>query len=201
MLPAIAVFAKAPVPGNVKTRLANALGAAAAAEEYERMVDTLLSRLTEATGSLGTEIELHTDIETDAWQTHTVTRRLQAPGDLGARMLASLRRGLEAGRPRMMILGGDVPTVPIRHLRALLEADADVAIGPAEDGGYYAIACRAVHPEMFQGVAWSTAEACRQTVEACRRAGLRVFLGPMWFDVDEPSDLERIGNDNPWHCK
>ncbi|MBI2687814.1 MAG: TIGR04282 family arsenosugar biosynthesis glycosyltransferase [Acidobacteria bacterium] len=192
MLPAIAVFAKAPLPGRVKTRLAAAVGETEAARLYEQMVSTLLQRLTAAAGALGCDIALHTDISTDAWSAFPVSRAVQCEGDLGARMWRALSRGLEEGRPRMMIVGGDVPTVPVSFLQLILNAEEDVVLGPSEDGGYYAISCRRVHAEMFTGVDWSTARACRQTEEACRRAGLSVARGPMWFDIDEASDLARI---------
>jgi uncharacterized protein len=192
MRPAIAVFAKAPVAGRVKTRLAAAVGPEEAARLQEQMVSTLLQRLTADREGLGADIELHTDTPTDAWISHSVTRQLQVHGDLGARMLHTLSSGLAAGKPVVLILGGDVPTVPMAHLRTLLAAREDVALGPAEDGGYYAIACRRTHPGMFAGVAWSTPDACEHTAAACRSAGLSVFLGPAWFDIDEPSDLDRI---------
>lgn len=194
MLSAIAVFAKAPIPGRVKTRLAVTLGVEEAARLHEKMVSTLVLRLIEAANRLGCDVELHTDTLTDAWAGLAVSRALQVDGDLGARMLHALREGLDAGRTRMLILGGDVPTVPISHLEALLGADSDVALGPAEDGGYYAICCRKTHPEMFGGVAWSTSKACEQTAAACRGTGLSVAIGPVWFDIDETADLKRVSS-------
>ncbi len=192
MRPAIAVFAKAPIPGRVKTRLAAHLGPLRAAELYREMVSVLVQRLSEASVSLATDIEVHTDTPLEDWPPSGVTGKLQISGDLGVRMRHALDAGLAEGRSVMMIVGGDVPTVPVEHLRQLLAADADVALGPAEDGGYYAIACRRTHPEMFLGVEWSTGRACEQTAAACRKAGLTVFLGAPWFDIDEPSDLARI---------
>ena len=194
MLSAIAVFAKAPIPGRVKTRLAATLGAAEAARLHEKIVSALLLRLVESSIRLSSDVELHTDTLTDTWSGFAVTRRLQINGDLGARMLHALRAGLDAGRPRMLILGGDVPTVPISHLEALLGAEEDVVLGPAEDGGYYAICCRNTHPEMFAGVAWSTDLACAQTAAACRSAGLSVSFGSTWFDIDETEDLKRVSS-------
>ena len=91
MLPAIAVFAKAPIPGRVKTRLAATLGNAEAAKLYEQMVSLLLQRLHDASDELPCNVELHTDIPTDAWKAFPVTRHLQSPGDLGARMLHTLQ--------------------------------------------------------------------------------------------------------------
>ena len=192
MISAIAVFAKAPIPGRVKTRLAVAVGSAEAARLYESMVAGLLRRLMAACEELACDIELHTDTSSDAWAGFAVTRKLQPEGDMGVRLFHSLHAALAAGRPRVMIVGGDVPTVPVSHLMELLAMEEDVALGPAEDGGYWAISCRRVHPSMFAGVAWSTSLACEQTAAACRAAGLTVGLGPVWFDIDEPSDLERI---------
>jgi rSAM/selenodomain-associated transferase 1 len=192
MLPAIAVFAKAPVPGRVKTRLAVTLGPEQAAIIYKQMVSILLQRLLRAGNRLGSDIELHTDTASDAWTEFAVTRHLQVNGDLGERMLHTLATGLAAGRERVLILGGDVPTVPEGHIEELLAADADVALGPAEDGGYWGICCRKTDAAMFAGVGWSNSSACQETAAACRRAGLSVFIGSQWFDIDEPSDLDRI---------
>ncbi len=192
MVPAIAVFAKAPVPGRVKTRLAVALGDERAAELYEQMVSVLLQRLIQAKKRLASDIELHTDTGTDAWGWAGVTRREQVSGDLGARMLHAFRELLGEGREVVLIVGGDVPTVPVEHLEALLGSGADVTLGRAEDGGYWGIACRRAAEGMFDGVGWSTAGACEETAGACRRAGLTVAMGPEWFDIDEPCDVGRI---------
>ena len=93
MRPAIAVFAKAPLPGRVKTRLAAAIGEAEAARRYEEMVSMLLRRLTAEAENLGADIEVHTDISTDAWPNMRVTRRLQVAGDLGAEVERDARAG------------------------------------------------------------------------------------------------------------
>lgn len=189
MRPAIAVFAKAPIAGRVKTRLAVSLGPESAAQLYESMVARLLDRLINA--GFAADIELHTDISTDAWKSFNVTRRLQVDGNLGERMKAALSSLLAEGRPRAMILGGDVPSVPLSHLQNLLALDADVAFGPADDGGYYAIACRRIAEAMFDGVAWSTSSALAGTRAACEQAGLTVAMGEPWFDIDTPADLGR----------
>src|SRR5258708_26286373 len=99
------------------------------------------------------------------------------------------------GREQVCIVGSDGPTLPAAHLRALLSSPADVALGPCEDGGYYAIACRRTHAAMFQGVRWSSAEALSQTEQAARACGLSVERGPGWYDVDRPADLPRLRQD------
>ncbi len=191
MRPLLVVFAKAPAPGRVKTRLLQRLAPEAAAAFHVACVSDLLAAL--QTAPLKVDLELHCDISTDAWQTARVARRLQVEGDLGARMLAAITAGLAGGRPRVLILGGDVPDLPVAHLEALLGIDADVALGPTEDGGYYAIACCRTAPSMFAGVEWSSGRELEQTIAACRWCGLSVATGPAWYDVDTPADLERLG--------
>ncbi len=190
MLPVIILFAKAPAPGRVKTRLAERFGAIAAAELHTALVADMIELL----GSLAdaAEIELHTDMDTDAWPEAGVSRALQRGGDLGERMYFTLERALAGGRPKAMIVGSDAPTLPLSHLEQILSSNADVALGPADDGGYYAISCRRVHPRMFRGVRWSGPSTREQTRQAAERCGLTVEFGPAWFDVDTPADLERL---------
>lgn len=189
MRPALIVFAKAPVAGSVKTRLVPPLNPGQAAVLHEAFVrDTLESFQTLPDVSL----ELHTDIETDAWRDLHVPRSLQDEGDLGLKMLRALERALLSGAPQAAIAGGDVPTLPLAHIQCLLQTDADVAFGPTDDGGYYAIAARRTHPDMFAGVRWSTPHALDDTLVACQAAGLSTALGPSWFDIDSVADLERL---------
>ncbi len=188
MRPVIALFAKAPVPGQVKTRLRSRVGSEAASGLHSAFVEDLLDRLS----ALDAQLELHTDIETDAWRHFAVTRKLQCGGDLGLRMFHALDAALGAGTNRACIVGSDAPTLPLEYLETLLRSPADVALGPTEDGGYYAIACRRVHPDMFRGVAWSTGAALEQTEQAARACGLSVERGPAWWDVDEFGDLQRL---------
>lgn len=190
MLPAIILFAKAPVAGRVKTRLQPRLGPAATVKLHDAFVRDGIAMLISLAGSAG--IELHSDIETDAWREAPVTRKLQCAGGLGLKMFHALAAALAEGRPSACIVGSDSPTLPAAHVKELLASSADVALGPSEDGGYYAIACRRVHREMFRGVEWSTADTLRQTVEAAKRCGLSVELGQLWYDVDEYADLERL---------
>lgn len=190
MLPLIILFAKAPAPGRVKTRLSPAIGPAAAAELHRAFVLDMIESLLPL--SKTADLELSTDVSTPAWRDVSVTRSLQTGGDLGARLYHALSRALRLGRPRAVVLGSDSPTLPPDAVEELLAAGADVALGPTEDGGYYGIACQRVHPEMFAGVRWSTPHTLADTVKAVRRCGLSVAFGPPWFDVDEPSDLERL---------
>ncbi len=184
------LFARAPVPGRVKTRLAARLGPERAAELHTAFVADMLDLL--ASQEASADVELHTDTLTDAWAEVKVSRHLQSGGDLGARIYTALQNSLAEGRSRAMIVGSDAPTLPASHLSKLLASPADMALGPTGDGGYYAISCRRVHPEMFRGVRWSRPDVLERTVAAAQRCGLSVELGPHWFDVDTPADLVRL---------
>lgn len=178
----VIVFAKAPVPGQVKTRLG--LEPRIAVLLHELFVAATLRTCLQ----LAVHVELHTDQPTEEWSAIDVPHVLQVPGDLGQRMLAAL----ESRPGPVMIVGSDAPTLPLDHLRGLLASQADVALGPAEDGGYYAIAARRTHPDMFEGVEWSSGRELKQTVAACQACGLSVELGEPWFDVDTAADLLRL---------
>lgn len=193
MKPVIIVFAKAPVPGRVKTRLMPEFSAEAACQLHEAFVADTLERL--ASLSAIADLELHTDRPTAAWPTAGIARHLQVEGGLGERMLAALTVALGQGRPLAMIVGSDSPTLPVEFAAELLRSSADVAFGPATDGGYYAIACRRVMPGMFAGVVWSSPETLAQTLRAVASAGLTSALGNEWYDVDSPEDLSRLRTD------
>jgi rSAM/selenodomain-associated transferase 1 len=193
MRPAVLLFAKAPIPGRVKTRLEPSLTPEEAATLHEAFVRDALAMLAGTTPE--SDIALYTDTATDAWADVEVARALQVEGDLGARMLAAIEAGLAAGRPRVTIVGSDAPTLPPEHLKRLWMTDVDVALGPTDDGGYYAISCRRTHPEMFRGVAWSAARTLTDTVRACEACGLNVAVGPSWYDIDTPDDLRRLARE------
>lgn len=187
--PSIILFAKAPVPGRVKTRL-RGLSPALAARLHAAFVRDAFEML--RSFEPRADLELHTDVFTDEWNDLEVARFLQAGGDLGDRLLAALQAGLAAGRPQVIIVGSDAPTLPACHVARLLDSAADVMLGPAEDGGFYAIACRRTDPRMFAGVAWSGPQTLADTVKAAKACGLSVELGEPWFDVDTIEDLRRL---------
>ena len=189
MRPVIILFAKAPVAGRVKTRLIGPLTPAGAADLHRAFVQDMIERFQRVSGF---DLELHTDTPTAEWTVTQAARRLQHEGDLGLKMLEALRIALGEGRPVAAIVGSDAPTLPARYVELLLRSTADVSLGPSEDGGYYAIAARRVHPEMFRNVEWSTGATLAQTAAAVRDCGLSVETGEPWFDIDTAADLERL---------
>ena len=187
------LFAKAPVKGLVKTRLVPAIPAEFALDLHRAFVKDMISRFRYLEA---TDFELHTNMTTDEWADIGVAHKLQIPGDLGLKMIHALDAALQSGYRRALVLGGDAPTLPVGHVRTLLASERDVALGPAQDGGFYAISAGRVCHRMFDGVPWSQSDTMARTMEAIDRSGLSVELGPPWFDVDEPGDLRRLLADN-----
>jgi rSAM/selenodomain-associated transferase 1 len=183
------LFARAPVPGHAKTRLAKALGPESAASLHAAFVADVIEAFQRHGNS---DLELHTDTLSDAWQLLDVARKLQISGGLELKMFHALNSSLQAGYESVAIVGTDAPTLPPTHVEDLLTAKEDIALGPSEDGGFYAIAARKIHPAMFAGVEWSRPDTLVQTLSALKACGLSIVLGKPWFDVDEIADLGRL---------
>lgn len=188
--PLLILFAKAPIAGRAKTRLCPPLTPVEAADLHSALVTDTGRMLMTLDSSA--DVELSTDVPTQAWLDLPLTRSIQIEGDLGARLLHALERGLSAGRELVMVLGSDSPALPSAHIIELLRSTADVTLGPTRDGGFFAIACRAVHRDMFAGVRWSSEHALADVVRQVSACGLSTTLGPSWFDVDVAADILRL---------
>jgi rSAM/selenodomain-associated transferase 1 len=181
----------------VKTRLIGDLTAAEAAALHAAFLDDLLDRLQDGDFELTLAWALDPDdpIPEGAWPGVPGIR--QEGEDLGERLYRALS-GVQADS--VMALGSDHPTVPLAVIHRAFEAverGAPIAIGPAEDGGYYLIALRsgAVHRRLFEEIDWSTDRVLPQTLERCRELGLLpedIELLPLDTDVDTPDDLRRL---------
>jgi len=190
MPPVILLFAKAPLPGRVKTRLQPVLSPTESAELHASFVGDALERLL-GFNSIA-DLELHLDQETIAWTDFNVVRKLQAEGDLGSRMCHAARQALSEGREQALILGSDSPTLPLEYIKTLLDSPADIAFGPTDDGGYYAVKFRRLPAGLFENIEWSTERALEQSISSAKRLGMSVGHGPAWYDIDSPADLVRL---------
>jgi uncharacterized protein len=192
---AVAVLAKAPIPGFAKTRLIPLLGAEGAARLQERLIERALA--TAVAAGIGPVTLWGAPDDTHGFfrgaaRRHGVGLAAQPAGDLGERMLAAFR-ALRAGQP-LVLIGTDCPVLGLSDLAeaAALLKGADVAMAPAEDGGYGLIAARRAIPELFEGMPWGTDRVAALTRERAQRSGLRIAeLRTMW-DVDTSSDFTRL---------
>lgn len=192
------VFAKAPVRGHVKTRLAGAVGDDAALAAYREMVERTLSVAGEARRRRTVaSIELWctpdaTHPELVEWaRRHGATLHVQQGDDLGARMRHALSEGLARGDLPILV-GTDCPAIDAAYLAsasAALDAN-DAVLGPVEDGGY-ALVGLARDVNAFSGIAWSTPAVMADTRAALACANARWAELPALWDVDTAADLER----------
>jgi rSAM/selenodomain-associated transferase 2/rSAM/selenodomain-associated transferase 1 len=192
---AVAVLAKAPVPGQAKTRLAPLLGDAGAARAQRGFIlRTLATARLASTGAL----TLHTGASHRLFQLlarrHGVVCVPQAGGDIGERMAAVMADHFAQHRQTpLLIVGTDCPALTPAHLQQAADAlqTHDAVLIPAEDGGYVLIGLRRALPEVFRRVDWSTPRVLAQTRERLSAVGALWAELPTLWDVDEPQDWAR----------
>jgi rSAM/selenodomain-associated transferase 1 len=192
----LVIFARLPVPGRVKTRLAAAIGAERACQLYSAFLTDLVQRLgnscdrrllaytPESPAAVAFFQKLASD-EFSLWS--------QPDGPLGERLSRCFETHLSA-TGRVIVIGSDAPTLP-RELIAEAGAalgKSDCVLGPATDGGYYLVGLRRPCPRMFSDIAWDGPDVLEQTVVRLRSAGLSLRLLPPWYDVDVPADLQTL---------
>ncbi len=190
--PRLLVFAKAPRPGRVKTRLAGVLGPEGAARLHAALVERTLSLAT----ALPWPVELwcHPDASHPLfarWAARGVPLRVQEGAGLGERMAAALEQALARGGPALL-LGCDCPGLQEEDLRQALRCleEREAVLGPAEDGGYWLIGLRAMDRRLFQGLAWGGPRVLAATLARLASLGWRCALLPPRPDLDRPADLD-----------
>ena len=191
------IFAKAPVPGRVKTRLAGRLGTRGAAALYKKLLRRTLAIAREARlcpVELWCAPDGRHGFFTACRREYGVRLRRQCGGDLGRRMNQALNRTLAVHRFAVLI-GGDCVSLGAAELRGAvsrLAAGRDAVLGPARDGGYLLVGLRQPRPMLFRGIAWGTSAVLAATRRRLHRSGTDwVELSPGW-DVDTPADLRRL---------
>jgi len=192
------VFAKAPQPGRVKTRLAAAIGADAATAAYRELVERTLLVAAEARRSgVVDAVELWCSPDAShpafaGWGAKAhATLRAQVAGDLGARMRTALEDALARGALPLLV-GTDCPGLDASYLARASAAldDHDAVFGLAEDGGYVLVALTRPLP-LFDAIAWSTPAVMAETRRALAATGARWRELPALWDVDTAADMER----------
>jgi len=194
---AVLVFARAPLPGRAKSRLAQRLGGWGAARLQARL--TLRALRTALSAGCG-PVELHcTPRCRHAFfrrcaQRLSVKLRDQRGADLGERMQRALARSLRL-RGAAILIGSDCPELRARDLRRaaqLLRGGCDAVLAPAEDGGYALIGLRRVSPRLFAGLEWGGPQVYSRTALELAKLGWRWRALRTVWDVDRPQDLERL---------
>jgi uncharacterized protein len=191
----VAILARAPIPGQAKTRLIPALGAEGAANLQRWLLQRTVAMALVAdigpvtlwcAGDPG-----HADFAL-CRGFDSVSLALQPPGDLGLRMSEALRQSpTPAGT---LVIGTDCPALGVAHLQdaARRLADHEAVVLPAEDGGYVLIGTRSPPPAVFDDIEWGTDRVMAQTRRRLADLGVGWSEPATLWDVDRPADLERL---------
>ncbi len=198
----VSLMTRLPEPGLSKTRLIPALGPQGAADLQRRMAEHVVRQCRvlaarenvslEACVTASARDERRTATEAQRWLGLRAVG--QGGGGLGERIVRALKRGLETAQVAL-VLGADCPAVTAQDLRVCIRSatEAGVAIIPAADGGFCAMAVHHTRrdslPLLLEGINWGTEAVLNQTVERFRLAGITPALGEARSDVDLPEDL------------
>ncbi len=192
----ICVFAKAPLPGAVKTRLIPALGADGAATLATRLLGLTLAEALASRAGL-VELTMTPAPGDPAWDgvaiPAAVARADQGDGGLSERLERAAVRGLAAG-PAVVLIGTDCPALTSARLDQAMTAlqSSDAALIPAMDGGFVLLGLRRTVPQLFEDMPWSSAQVAELTLQRLRAAGLAVWVGSPLRDIDDPDDLADV---------
>ena len=193
----ILLFVKAPQPGEVKTRLAQAIGQAHATRLYESFGLDLLACL----GHLSSEVIIFftpgaAEAQIKTWLGRDRHYQPQVGLDLGERLHNAFEHTFQRGFERVLAIGSDSPDLSAAILQTALEGlqNHEAVIGPSEDGGYYALGFsrQGFLPAVFQGIAWSTDKVFAQTLSCFQAHQKNLLRLPAWYDVDTLEDLNNF---------
>jgi rSAM/selenodomain-associated transferase 1 len=194
----LAVFAKTPLPGLVKTRLAPGLSPEEGAELYRCMLLDTVARAR----TLPVDIVIFFDGDERIFRDLLpgVALIRQHEGGLGERLQGAFAELSSLGYRARVVIGTDAPDLPLGFIQEafrLIEAGSDAVFGPAEDGGYYLVALGGATGGLFRDIPWSGPQVLAVSRERASEAGFTTALLPTWYDVDSFADLQRPGLRDP----
>lgn len=186
---ALIIFAKNPVWGKVKTRLAKTIGDAAAFDAYQQMLAHVRN--------VAMQVDCHRVVfysdfvdEGDAWGRPVFSKEVQSGADIGEKMHNALASTLAKGYEKVVLVGCDLLDLQVQHLKQAFRSLEfhDIVIGPADDGGYYLIGMKAPDPSLFFDKTWSHAKVLTNTLADIQKQGKSVQLVAQLSDIDDEND-------------
>ena len=190
--PVIGLFAKQPVPGQVKTRLTPPLSADQACQLYRTALQEMVIRLLAA----GLPLVICYAGRRDWFSKNFPALPLLAQtGDgLGARLSNAVLALFAAGAGPVLMAGSDSPDLPVSLVEEVLVQlqEKDVATIPCQDGGYAVVGMRQPTTKLFDEIPWSTCGVLEATRQRSRQLGLSYYETEAWDDMDEFADLQRL---------
>lgn len=185
---ALIVFAKNPLPGKVKTRLAKSTGDKFALKIYKRMLENsyLVTKSLKCKKYLFLSEKRNNTLFDDSFE-----QLLQSGNDLGERMKNAFSKILKKGFTNIVLIGTDCPGLDSKILNSAFEKlkEHDIVIGPAFDGGYYLIGMKQNNFFIFENMKWGTEKVFEQTILKLILYKKKYALLKTLVDIDEESDL------------
>ena len=198
---AMAIMAKAPRAGRVKTRLSPPLTLEESAALNICFLKDTAENLASIKGAVG--LISYTPIGDEAAFDGLLPAGFALIGQrgdaFGERLLASAEDILACGYGAVCLIDSDSPTVPAAALQAAIDALAQpgdrIVLGPSDDGGYYLVGLKKAHAAIFERITWSTASVLAETMQRAKEAGIEVVLLPLWYDVDDAATLSMLSDE------
>lgn len=186
-------FARAPVPGQVKTRMLPRLSAAGACQLHCELVLWTCRRLLDSgLGDVHLSVAGGSDYPLfercrDMGVAHVSE---QSGSDLGQRMYRALSGALD-DHSRVLLVGSDCPALDEAYLAQALDCldRVPVVLGPATDGGYVLIGASRIQQQVFEGIPWGSGQVFARTIAALDAVGLDWEALPELADIDRPQDI------------
>ena len=191
----LVIMAKAPRPGQVKTRLAASLPSAAVTALYRCLLDDTIALARSLDGVEAAIMCPAADIvDLERIAGDTVCVVAQAGEGLATGLISAFARFTAAGQRRVVAFNSDSPHLPASVLQGAFEALAtcDLVVGPTHDGGYYLVGAKAGHSGLFEGDRMGTANALEALLGRARALRLSVRLTDPFYDIDVAADLLRL---------
>lgn len=193
----VIVFARAPVPGKVKTRLLSSMGALKVTTLHEKLVWTALNTAVKSKVGpvkLWCTPSVNHPFFVKCSNKFQVERLQQTEGDLGRRMANAFMETLTKA-PMALLIGTDCPSLTcedLREAKKILEQGVPAVLSPAEDGGYVLIGLSRYDSVLFEGISWGKESVLEETRERLRQLGWGWQELPTRWDVDRPEDVDRL---------
>jgi len=190
----LALFARWPAAGEVKTRLSPAVPTALALDLYRAMLEDAIALMGRAEAEERFLYWAGAPAARDGFTVPPAFRvRDQQGGELGERIERAFEELLASPGDRAVVVGADCPALEASTLADAFDAleSHDAVLGPARDGGYTLVGLRRRAPGLFRDIEWSTPRVLDQTMERAARGGLSIALLPALDDLDTPEDLLR----------
>lgn len=186
------IFAKAPRPGLVKTRLAETLGQEAACEAYQKLLRTIASNLAALANVTVCYSPADAEHELRPYFPVHWRYRPQQGADLGARLHHAITAAIEQRASKVAVIGSDCPYLNSQDIAQAWESldKSDVVFGPANDGGYWLVGAKRPHAGLFNRIDWGTNAVLKQSLGRAKHLGLKVALLRKLSDIDTAADWQ-----------